>query len=178
MKLLAEITERSLGLSDKSESFTAQYRLRKSARGIVTDPSGRIAVQHIKRYDYHKLPGGGFNDGEDPEQALRREILEEVGWEIDDPRPVGVILEYHPDLIHLSYCFAAVARSFRHDPQLEADEIENQQVTVWMDPGDCLETLKIESTTATKAHFILQREITFLTEYMRSRSDLASSDKA
>lgn len=79
MKLLAEISEGSLGLSDHHELLGSEYRLRKSARAILLNHEGKMAVQYVKNYGYHTLPGGGINVGESIEKALKREVKEEVG---------------------------------------------------------------------------------------------------
>lgn len=35
------------------------------------------------------IPGGGLEEGEDPESAARREVREEVGLELTDVKPAG-----------------------------------------------------------------------------------------
>ena len=52
--------------------------LRPSARAILIR-DGRIAMVHSLKYDYYKFPGGGIEAGENHEQALIRETMEEAG---------------------------------------------------------------------------------------------------
>jgi len=40
------------------------------------------------------LPGGGIEDGEKPEEALFREVLEETGWRIRPGNEIGRAEEY------------------------------------------------------------------------------------
>ena len=41
-----------------------------------------------------QLPGGGIDRGEQPIQALHREVLEETGWRIDAPRKIGAFRRF------------------------------------------------------------------------------------
>lgn len=47
-----------------------------------------LAVKELKD-DYWKLPGGAIEDGEIPEQAARREVLEETGVNVFDLREIA-----------------------------------------------------------------------------------------
>ena len=52
---------------------------RQSARAVAYGPDGKVAILHVKDRNYHKLPGGGIEEGEDEMKGLKRELTEEVG---------------------------------------------------------------------------------------------------
>ena len=58
-----------------------------SVRAIVRRAAEILVVRDPGRW--HILPGGRREPGETIEQTLRREILEETGWEIGAPRLLG-----------------------------------------------------------------------------------------
>jgi 8-oxo-dGTP diphosphatase len=71
-----------------------------------------------------QLPGGGIDPGENPVQALHREVLEETGWRIAAPRRLGAFrrFAYMPeyDLWAEKICHVYTARpSMRLGPPQE-----------------------------------------------------------
>ena len=68
--------------------------MRKAALGIILDDN-RSKILLVKRRDVPVwvLPGGGIDPGESPEEAVRREIKEETGLEVEVVRKVA---EYSP----------------------------------------------------------------------------------
>lgn len=170
MKLLAELSEGSIGIEGGFERLNGEYTLRKSARAILLNDSGKMATQYLEKYTFHKLPGGGVDDGESVEEALRREILEEVGCDLKMTRPIGVVIEYRNKykLLHISYCYLAEVIGAVGQPKLEAEEIEEGQVTLWLDPKEVLEKMKTDVPGKYEGRFILKREIAFLEEFLRT----------
>ncbi|MCU1503553.1 MAG: putative hydrolase [Ilumatobacteraceae bacterium] len=64
----------------------AGLRIREAVRAVLLDPDDRVL---LVRFEFPTatrwaLPGGGIEPGETPDQALRRELAEEVGL-IDAP---------------------------------------------------------------------------------------------
>ncbi len=63
-----------------------------SVRGLVVLGDSVLVMRN--RDDAHILPGGRRQAGESLEETLRREIREEAGIEVRDPKPLG-FLHYH-----------------------------------------------------------------------------------
>lgn len=88
-------------------------------------PDGRILLTEDRQP--HRIavitpPGGKVEQGETPEEAVRREFMEEIGYEIETLIPWH---QYKPANDKLEYtCWAYVARNIRKtsEPQPEAGE--------------------------------------------------------
>lgn len=72
----------------------AKLRWRVSAYGIVIKDGCLLTPRHFGR---HNLPGGGLELGETPEQAVVREVKEETGIEVANPRIVSVHTSFFKD---------------------------------------------------------------------------------
>lgn len=170
MKLLNEITERDLGLGE-GEKLGEKYELRKSARAILLNDKGEMATQYLNTYTYHKLPGGGIEIGETVEEALQREVLEEVGCDCKILRPLGVTLEYRNEWswLHISYGFAAEVVGEIGETKLEPGEIEEGHETRWLKPEEVLAKMETDTPKHYEGHFILAREMSFLKEFLNTK---------
>jgi 8-oxo-dGTP diphosphatase len=67
-------------------TVSSPLRLRDAARAVILDTDARILLVRFEFPDRHvwACPGGGLEPGESHEEALRRELREEVGLEIED----------------------------------------------------------------------------------------------
>jgi ADP-ribose pyrophosphatase YjhB (NUDIX family) len=167
MKILFEISDATLGIG-RGEQLGENYQIRKSARAVLERGDGTIALQHLKKYGFYKLPGGGVETGESLEQALMRELHEEVGCNINITKPVGVVIEYRDlyKLLQINYCFVATITSDITLPSFEAAEIAAGQSNLWLQPTDAIAALKTSDRSRYEAKFNVPRELAFLEEYM------------
>ena len=75
---------------------------------IISNLSGAILLlRHSYGPQVWALPGGGIEHGEDPVDAARREVLEELGLELGKLEQVGVIEEEISGSRHTAFLFSA-----------------------------------------------------------------------
>lgn len=167
LKLLTEISDGSLGIGFK-EKMDRPYKLRKGARAVLVREDGMIALQYLENHFFHKLPGGGMEGDESLEQALHREVREEVGCEIRIRKPIGVVIEYRDahDLIQISYGFIAEVNGPCGNTTLEQSEVDQGMVTTWVSPTEAIKLLEEDKPNMYQGHFILERELAFLNAYL------------
>jgi 8-oxo-dGTP diphosphatase len=78
----------------------SQPRLRRATRAVVLDDSDRVL---LVRFDFGDrvvwaTPGGGIEDGESDEHAIRRELVEEAGLEDFELGPLVWTRTHHVPL--------------------------------------------------------------------------------
>jgi 8-oxo-dGTP diphosphatase len=89
MNIIASFNEEQV-----SDAEAAQFRRRRSVRGVVYDADGTIALIHAENEGYHTLPGGGVESEETFEEGIIRECKEEVGCDVQIIEYIGTTLEY------------------------------------------------------------------------------------
>ena len=163
MRTLLTITDADVGY-DTPEP--ARYQERTAARAVVFDADKKIALLHSTVHNYHKLPGGGVESGEDLLAALEREVEEEIGCQIEDIQELGSIEEFRKriSLHQWSHCYTARLVGEKGVPKLEADEMAEGFVTVWMPLDKAIETLQAElDRDHYLARFMTRRDLAILT---------------
>jgi len=162
MKTISTIRDKDLGLDFLDSSV---YQEREAARAVVFDNEKKIALLHVTKLHYHKLPGGGIEKGESVEDALRRELSEEIGCSAGNVRELGIVEEFRNkfSLHQLSYCFLGDLIGEKGVPHLEEDEIAHGFETVWLHIEDAIKVLESETNIEDyEGKFVQKRDLAFL----------------
>ena len=173
MELICKITDEDIG--EKSTNME-NPKLRLGARGIVIREDGKIAVFNKSNKNEYKLPGGGLEGEETPEEAFKREVLEETGCEVEIIKKLGTTEEYKSlnNFKQISYIF--VGKVLKDNKQLNVTEKEKDEGAklVWETPERALELItecydkiiasKYSSIYSTK--FVVLRDRKILEKYI------------
>lgn len=166
MQLLKIIKQSDLFSPYNSENKEETRIIRKAARAVVFDNENRIAILKVANHNYHKLPGGGVEEGEDLDEALKRESIEEIGCKISVVGEVGKIIEYRDewDLKQESYCYLAKVIGEKGQPDFTEEEILGGFSILWVSLDEAIEILKKDEPDNYEGKFIKVRDVCFLEE--------------
>ncbi len=67
----------------------AELKVKYATRTVLLDDVGRVAIIHVGKFDYYKVPGGGIEAGEGLREAARREVREEAGCDCEIVAELG-----------------------------------------------------------------------------------------
>ena len=120
------------------ESKAKSFEIRMAARALILDNEGKAAVLSVSARNYHKLPGGGVEEGEDMETALRRECLEETGCNIEILEELGKVEELRLkwNQHQISHCYLARVSGEKGEPQFTDSEKKAGFELEWFDPEE------------------------------------------
>jgi len=151
-------------------------RVRLGARGIVVREDGKIAVFNKSNKNEYKLPGGGIEERENPEEAFKREVLEETGCEVEIIETLGTIEEHKTldNFKQISYVFIGKVLKDTNELKVTEKEKDEGAKLIWETPERALELItecfgklvasKYESVYHTK--FIVFRDRKILEKYI------------
>lgn len=162
MELIKEISEKDIGYN--YENIDNTYKIRKASRAIVVNNSGQIPLLYVSKHNYHKLPGGGIEAGEDINIALNREMMEEVGVDIDVLGEVGTIIEYRNKYkqLQISYCFYGKVKGNIKETSFTDEEINDGFQLKWIALEEAVSILENDIPDNYVGKFIQNRDLLFL----------------
>ncbi|MEM7470347.1 MAG: NUDIX hydrolase [Pseudomonadota bacterium] len=118
-----------------------RYTYRPGAYAILWDGHAILTTFQAEPEPEYQLPGGGIDPGETPIQALHREVREETGWKIANPRRLGAFRRfvYMPeyDLWAEKLCHIYLARPVT----CSSPPLEPGHSAVWMEPNSAVSLL-------------------------------------
>jgi 8-oxo-dGTP pyrophosphatase MutT (NUDIX family) len=164
MKQLGEIRQSNV-YPELADTDPSDFEHREAARAIVVDASGQVALLWVGKHGYHKLPGGGVEDGEDIAQALEREILEEIGCHAEVADELGQIVEYRDKWgqKQTSYCYVAKQVGEKGEPDFTKEELDDGFEIVWAaNLDDAINLLENDKPDNYVGMFIRTRDLQFL----------------
>ncbi|HEV7682871.1 MAG TPA: NUDIX domain-containing protein [Pyrinomonadaceae bacterium] len=110
-------------------------RFAVTAGAIVTDDRGRVLLlkHRFRPGSGWGLPGGFMEQGEQPEEALRRELREEIGLEVEQLRLLTTRAFMKPKQVEIVFRAQAVG---------DTDQLSFEiQKAAWFEPGEFPEGL-------------------------------------
>lgn len=148
---------------DDDKSINSNFKVREASRAILFDENDKIALLYVGKFNYHKLPGGGIDEGEDKSQALVRECLEEVGAEIEIKGEVGKIVEYRTkyNLKQISYCYYGKIIS-KGKSNFTQKEIDEKFSIKWISLNEAISKIENDKPSNYEGEFIQKRDLEFL----------------
>ena len=173
MKLICKITDEDIG---EKIIDMENPRLRLGARGIVIRDDGKIAIFNKSNKNEYKLPGGGLEGEEKPEEAFKREVLEETGCKVEIIETLGTTEEYKSlnNFKQISYVYVGKVQKDTNKLNLTEKEKDEGAKLLWETPEKALELItecfdklvasKYESIYSTK--FVVLRDSKILEKYI------------
>ena len=162
MKLLRVFNEENV-LQDKLDMFEK----RSSVRAVVIDKNNNVALLYSNKFKYHTIPGGGVEQGETVEQAVKRECKEEVGCVTEIISGVGEIIEVREknELINNIHCYMVSVSGEKGKSVFTQDETEDQFVVIWVTLEEAIKHIESDSESGSLDYkYTKQRNIIFLNE--------------
>jgi 8-oxo-dGTP diphosphatase len=150
-----------------SEEEVQSYRTREAGRAVVFDNDNKVALLHVTKENYYKLPGGGIEDGEDKISALYRECQEEIGCDVEIINELGFIVEYRKifTLKQTSYCYLAKVKGPKGKPDFTDSEKEKGFEVVWLSYEEAIKALNDSKAVSVEGgSYIVPRDIAFIEE--------------
>jgi len=142
-------------MSEAPEEVAAPQRQRIAAYGVLTRGTGDGLEVLLTRMSartriagWWTLPGGGIDHGEDPRDAVRREVFEETGLHVEPsevldvhsthftgPRADGLVEDYHG--VHVIFAATIQPESVGVEPHV-VEHDGSTDLAAWLPLTDAL----------------------------------------
>ena len=172
MEVIREVTDKDIiGLEEKSKR---QPKI--SARAVLFDETGNIALMHVKKKYAYTFPGGGIEEKETITEGLLREILEETGCNCEILCKIGIISENRAqhDFTQISHYYLAYVVGNKGKANLTKSELENANEVIWLSPKECISTITNQVPINYQFSFIKERDLAIFNYLLNVESESRS----
>lgn len=168
MELLETIEEKDI-FSDYFKEKDISYKLREAVRAVLFDNNNKIALLKVSKMNYYKLPGGGIENNEDEETALKRECKEETGCDIKINESIGRIQEYRDkiNIYQKSYCYMSKVLGEKGNTEFTEKENNEGFYLEWVELNKAIDLIKNSKPLDYEGKFIIVRDLKFLEEAVK-----------
>lgn len=163
--MLCELNdEKLLGTDAVSTNYP-----RLAARAVVRNRAGLIGVTYVRKFELYNLPGGGVEDGESPEDTVRREVREEAGCTCAAITPLGIVYENRgsQNFVQQSWYFAVEAQEDNLELQLTEKEKANGTEIQWHTLEKAIDLISGQDVSMDSRKFVRARDLAALEAYRR-----------
>lgn len=157
-----------LKFKDDQYMFKGVTHTREIARAILIDEHNNVCLEKLKDddgfgpRDYYETPGGGIKKGESHEDALHREIEEEVGYKCEVLKHIADVEDYYNLIFRKNINhFYLVRRKEKVEQRLEEDEKIRIEKIIWV-PIDEAISLYERMQNVLVGKIVKQRELPIL----------------
>ena len=123
MDFMFKITDKDVGeilYEEKKE------KLRTAVRTIMLNEKNEVAVLYMKNKGVYKLVGGGVESGESLEETLKREVLEESGFEFEIIGEIRYCEEYRTRDKYFQTSYVYETKAIKNTKQLNLTDREKK----------------------------------------------------
>ena len=116
-----------------------EYTVRPGVYAVITNDAGGVAI--VQTGEGYFLPGGGLEENEAHEDCLKRELLEELGWQIAVGEHIVSAQRYLLAISKKNY-YLSIAHFYRATKITKvAESVEPDHHLVWLTPEQSLSKL-------------------------------------
>lgn len=135
----------------KTDPVNVTWKERPTAKVVLLDEAGQVALIGNKVNSYFLLPGGGLENGEDQIEGAKRECKEETGCDIEILRHLGVTEDFRARDMRHCLSFGYVAKVISHGTSdLTEKETDVGAYVKWFKIADAQKLLAEQSEKVRK----------------------------